>query len=802
MLELKKIRKTYTIGDIVTTALDNVSVAFREKEFVAILGPSGSGKTTCLNIIGGLDRYDSGELSIKGKNTSEFKDRDWDSYRNNSIGFVFQSYNLIMHLGIVANVELGMTLSGVSAAEKRKRAIEVLKQVGLAEHLHKKPNQLSGGQMQRVAIARALANNPEILLCDEPTGALDTDTSKQILDLIKSLSSDRLVIMVTHNPELAEQYADRIIRFKDGNITEDTHPHEERPKPDMFKLLKTSMSFVTALKISSQNLMTKKGRTFLTAFASSIGIIGIGVILSLSSGFKTKVDEFQQDSMAEFPIMVSQQGGAVDTEAISGAIENRAKRGLGNPENTDTETVYLYDASANQIMHTNVFTDEYLDYLNNIDKEYCSRISYTRIATMNLLRNIDGTITPVAFKNIVSDSSNMLSGGGMSSLSSGMSSIGLASYPVEFDTTKPNYIEANYNLLAGSYPSEVTDLVLIVDDKNCLDVAMAESLGFAEDGKMTIPFSEIVGTEMKVISNNNYYVKTPMGGFVPGTVEMVAGQGPARDLKEMYDADGNITVKITGIVRQKNENDIAILGLGIAYSDALTEMVIQSDIDSEIVKAQQESNVNVMTGAELDETNKQAILSYLGGNATPYFIMIYPTSFDAKQQVTDYLDSYNQDKDMKDKVIYTDLAATITTLSSGIMDAITVVLIAFAAISLVVSLIMICIITYTSVIERTKEIGILRALGARKKDITRVFDAETCILGVFSGVLGVVIAWALTFPINHVILSMTDLPNVANLPFWYAVALVTVSTILTMLGGHIPARMASKKDAVVALRME
>lgn len=780
MLELKHIRKTYRVGDIETKALDDISVAFRQKEFVAILGTSGSGKTTCLNIIGGLDRYDSGELVIKGKKTSDFKERDWDAYRNNSVGFVFQSYNLIMHLSIVENVELGMTLSGVSSEEKRKRALQVLEQVGLKDHLHKKPNQLSGGQMQRVAIARALANDPEILLCDEPTGALDTATSIQIMDLIQSVAKDRLVIMVTHNPEIAEQYADRIIRFQDGRIISDSHPHQERPKPDGFTLKKTSMSFFTALKLSFNNIRTKKGRTFLTSFASSIGIIGIAVILSLSTGFRTQIDQFQQDAMAEFPIFISQQAAEVDMDTMMEQSQKMQDQIEGEGEYTDAKEVYLHDPAESQILHQNVFTDAFMDYLNGIDPEICSSIGYTRIVNMNLLRQVDGEAVPVS-----------LSGTSSSGSSSAMSSMHLSSYPKELKEDNSSYLEKNYDVLEGSYPQEPTDMVLVVDANNEVKIDVFKNLGFDVEGRDTIPFSEIVGLEMKLIPNDEYYVKTEFGTFLPGT-----------DYNAMYLSDNAVTVRIVGVVRQKEDIGYGLLGAGLAYSDELSQMIIDTAADSEIVKAQKESDQNVMTMEELDEETKASFLSYLGGDATPYMVMVYPNNFEDKDAVTAYLDAYNEGKDADGQIIYTDLAATMSSMTGGIMDGITIVLVAFAAISLVVSLIMICIITYTSVLERTKEIGILRALGARKKDITRVFDAETCILGVFSGVLGVVIAWLLNFPINQILYSMTELENVSSLQLTHAVLLVVISTVLTMLGGHIPARMASKRDAVEALRSE
>ena len=786
MLELKNIKKTYHVGDIETKALDGISVAFREKEFVAILGTSGSGKTTCLNIIGGLDRYDSGEMSIKGKKTSDFKDKDWDAYRNNSVGFVFQSYNLIMHLSIVANVELGMTLSGVSAEEKHRRALEVLEQVGLKDHLHKKPNQLSDGQMQRVAIARALANNPEILLCDEPTGALDTTTSIQIMELIKEVAKDRLVVMVTHNPDLAEKYADRIIRFQDGKIISDSHPHQERPKPDGFSLKKTSMSFWTALKLSFNNIRTKKGRTFLTSFASSIGIIGIAVILSLSTGFQTQIDEFQSNAMAEFPIVISKSAMEVDMESMKTMQENMKDQIMGTTEYADSDEVYLYDPSENTLMHTNLFTDEFITYLNQVDPEVCSGIGHTYIVSMNMLRNIDGEITPVSLQTPGSSQSGM-----MGNMSNGMSSMGLSSYPKQLGAGENDYLSKNYDLLAGDYPKSATDLVLVIDSKNRIDYNILKNLGFDTEKKESIDFSAIVGTELKIIANNDYYVKTPMGSFLPNT-----------DYQAMYQAENNITVKISGIVRQKQDVKIGVLGNGIAYSDELAQMVIETAKDSDIVKAQKESDKNVIQMNSMTEEEKEQFVSYLGGDTTPYMIMMYPKDFETKDSILSYLDSYNEGRENDDQIVYTDLAGTMSDMTSGIMDGITIVLIAFAGISLVVSLIMICIITYTSVLERTKEIGILRALGARKKDITRVFDAETCILGVFSGVLGVVISWLLTFPINAILYRMTELSGVAHLQLIHAVILVAVSTILTVLGGHIPAKMASRKDAVEALRSE
>ena len=784
MLELQDIKRSYYVEGIETKALDGISAAFRQKEFVAILGPSGSGKTTCLNIIGGLDRYDSGELIIKGKRTADFTDRDWDAYRNNSIGFVFQSYNLIMHLSIVANVELGMTLSGVPAEEKHKKALEVLEKVGLKEHLHKKPNQLSGGQMQRVAIARALANDPEILLCDEPTGALDSSTSTQIMELIKEVARERLVIMVTHNHELAESYADRIIRFQDGKIVSDSHPHAERPKTDEFKLKKTSMSFLTALHLSFNNIRTKKGRTILTAFASSIGIIGIAVILSLSSGFQVQIDAFQRDAMAEFPIIISQTSAAVDVEAMEQIRQEVKEKDDGHP--VDVDKVTLYDPVDTQIIHRNIFTQEYIDYLNKIDPEICSNIGFTRLVSMNMVRKVDGVVIPISVTNQNS------AAGGAGSQGLGVSgSVGLSSYPKQLKSGEEPYLRKNYDLLSGEYPSLKTDLVLVIDERNRVDYNVLKNLGFDTEGRDSVNFSDIIGTELKIIPNDVFYSTTQAGTYLPGN-----------NYQSMYGSKDAITVKITGIVRQNEDETMALLIPGIAYSDELSEMVIESNKNSEIVKAQEASDNNVITNEKLNEEAKDSFLAYLGGNATPHIIMVYPDNFEDKDAVTAYLDKYNEGKETKDKIVYTDLAATMANMTSGIMNGITIVLVAFAGISLVVSLIMIAIITYTSVLERTKEVGILRALGARKKDITRVFDAETTILGVFSGILGVVLAWLLTFPINSILYDMTELTDVAHLKPEHAVLLVIISTLLTVLGGHIPARMASQKNAIEALRTE
>lgn len=773
MLTLKNIKKSYTTGDFTQVALDGVSVNFRKSEFVAILGPSGSGKTTCLNVIGGLDKYDSGDLIINGKSTKKFDDTDWDAYRNNSIGFIFQSYNLINHLDIISNVEMGMTLSGVSSSEKREKALKALERVGLRDHVHKKPNQLSGGQMQRVAIARALANDPDIILADEPTGALDTKTSVQIMELIKDIAKDKLVIMVTHNPELAHDYADRIIEFKDGNIVSDSNKLTEGITDGSYLLKKTSMSFATALKLSFTNIKTKKGRTFLTAFASSIGIIGIAIILSLSSGFNTKIEEVQSDALSEYPITITKTSQEVDMDAMREEMNNTAS---GKKEYVDSDEVFLYDKSENIKTHVNNFSDDFMKYLENINKDICSSIGYTRIASINLINKIDDDYKVASFSDESSNSS--------------MSSSALSSYPEMIDDSEGSYIEKNYDVLAGEYPTKNTDLVIVVDNKNRVDENVMKSLGIDIKDIKSIDFDKLVGMKFKLVDNNDYYEKTAFGTFMPTT-----------DLKKAYNSDDSITLTIKAIVRENADSGVGMLRNGIAYSDKLAELVVDRALDSDIVKAQKKADYNVLTREKIDKETKSSMISFLGGDANPYAIMIYPKNFDAKDEVVDYLDAYNDKLDsQEDEIIYTDLAQAMSDMTGDIMNGITIVLIAFASISLVVSLIMVGIITYISVLERTKEIGILRALGARNKDITRVFNAETFIIGTCSGLLGILLAWAATFPINNILYNMTNLENIARLNPLHAVSLLVISVVLTMLGGWIPAKFAAKKDPVEALR--
>lgn len=781
MLELKNLKKIYEVGDTVTKALDGVSVSFRQKEFVAILGPSGSGKTTFLNVVGGLDRYDSGDMIINGQSTKLFKDTDWDAYRNNSIGFVFQSYNLISHLGITDNVELGMTLSGVSKEEKRKKAEDALIRVGLGEHLNKKPNQLSGGQMQRVAIARALANDPDILLCDEPTGALDSDTGVQIMELIEELSHEKLVIMVTHNPELAENYANRIIEFSDGQIVNDSNAYDNTVAADKLNLKRTKMSYFTALSLSFKNIWTKKGRTFLTAFASSIGIIGIAIVLSLSNGFQKQIDQTQAETLAQFPITISQIAQDTSTENLSG---------MENTEATfpDTNEVIVDVDAREALQHINPIDEDFIEHVENIDPELSQHINYARSTKLNLMREIDGEPQMVQFSNVNPDNQAT---GEMMSMMSNMTGVGVSTFPHSLDEDQNTFLQDNYDVLEGSYPENENDVVLIVDGRNQANLHGLNNLGFEVSEGDTIPFEDIVGTEVSLIYNDAYFQELPTGNFVPN-----------QDLEDVYNNENNETITVTGVLRIKEDSPMDLLAPGIAYSDLLAQKVVSQNQESEIVQAQEESDVNVMTNETLEGDSKDQFMTYLGASEIPNTIMIYPNNFEAKDQVLTYLDEFNEGKESEDKIIYSDLAGTMTELTGGLMDAITYVLIAFAAISLITSMIMISIITYTSVLERTKEIGVLKALGARKKDITRVFDAETLILGVFSGVIGVAVAYLATLPINTIIESLTGLTNVAQLDPMHAIALIIISTILTVLGGHIPARMAAQKDAAIALRAD
>ena len=763
MLKLKKIKKSYKTGEFVQHALKGIDLEFRKNEFVAILGPSGSGKTTLLNIIGGLDRYDSGDLIINGKSTKKFKQKDWDAYRNNSIGFIFQSYNLISHISVIENVEMGMTLSGMNAKKRRKKALELLKKVGLKDHAHKKPNQLSGGQMQRVAIARALANDPDIILADEPTGALDTKTSTQIMELITEIAKDKLVIMVTHNPELANVYANRIVEFRDGELIDDSNPLDNDKEENTYDIKKTAMNYLTALKLSFNNIKTKKGRTLLTAFASSIGIIGIALILSLSNGFKLQIDKFEKDTLSQAPIIISKQ--SMDMQQMT----NMSTEKDDLQEYPSDEMVHP-QKTVETMIHINKITKEYMDKVESIDSNKIGGIAYQRATNLNLITKINNKAKQLG------------------------QNVSIVPLPGTLDNKEARVMTDNFEVIYGELTNNKEDLILLVDSKNRVSETLLKDLGYEGEN---INFKDIVGKEFKLILNNDYYKK--VGEFY--TVNT--------DLEKLYENNNAITLKISAIIRGKEGSDFAKLsGSGLMYNNSLTDYIIEKNNQSDIVKTQKEKNYNVLTTEPFDvETKegkeaKEMMLSYLGADTTPIMINIYPTDFDSKDEILKVLDEYNEGKSEDDKVIYIDEAKLITTMSGSIMDAITIVLIAFSAISLVVSSIMIGIITYISVLERTKEIGILRALGARKKDITRVFNAETFIIGLTSGVLGLLIAKLLTFPANNIIEKLTELKNVAKLNPKHALTLLIISILLTVIGGFIPAKIAAKKDPVEALRTE
>lgn len=763
MLELKNIKKSYKTGEFVQDALKDVSVKFRSGEFVAILGPSGSGKTTLLNIIGGLDRYDSGDLIINNKSTKKFKDSNWDSYRNNCVGFIFQSYNLINHISVLENVEMSITLSGYSKKRRKNMAIAALEKVGLRDHIYKKPNQLSGGQMQRVAIARALVNNPDVILADEPTGALDTKTSEQIMDLIKEVAKDKLVIMVTHNPELAKSYATRIIEFKDGVILNDSNPiNESSDKNSKINIRRTSMSYRSALSLSFNNLKTKKGRTFITSFASSIGIIGIALILALSNGFNIKINEFEKDTLSQAPVIISEQ--TINMNNIS----NKGEKKLD--DYSDKKNVYPLKTMESST-HENKISKEYVSYIESIDENFIGGINYVRTTNFNLLTKVN--------EKVKSLDSTKLMFSIPSSINGGISQI----------------INDNFEVIYGDKSEDKGALYLLVDSKNRVDSNILKMLGY--DDLEKIKFDDIVGREFKIVLNDNYYKQY-------GNLFIASD-----NLDDLYNNKNNLTIKIVGVIRGKKDSDFAKMsGTGLVYNKSLLDYVISNNDESIIVNEQKNSDYNVLTRESFDLdtedgiNTKNMMLSYLGADTVPSTIQIYPKDFHAKKKLIKYLDKYNKGKDEADKILYIDQAELITSLSGNIMDAITIVLIAFSSISLIVSSIMVGIITYISVLERTKEIGILRALGARKKDIARVFNAETLIIGLCSGLLGIIIADLLIIPINMVIKNLSNLANVARLNPVHAIVLIVISVLLTLIGGAIPAKMASKKDPVESLRSE
>ena len=751
MLELKNICKDYKVGEGSFRALEDISLKFRKGEFVAILGHSGCGKTTTLNIIGGLDRYTKGDLIINGTSTKSFTERDWDAYRNNSVGFIFQSYNLINHLTVLDNVELGLTLSGVNKIERRARAIEVLKKVGLATQINKKPTLLSGGEMQRVAIARALVNNPDIMLADEPTGALDSKTAREILTLIKEISKDKLVIMVTHEAKYAEEYASRTIKLLDGKIIEDSDKYAGEEDETGYIANKTAMSFWTALKLSFNNLRTKKFRTIITALASSIGIIGVGLVLSISNGFSGILDDLESDQLVGLPIMISEGEPMVMGPPLS--------RETSDPDTGEGTEIVVNNPE--DYTHTNIITTDFVDYLNLMNDSYYTTIQYNYGYRPLLLIETD---------NISKTINN--------------SDINFTSY-----ITKEDELDQYYEVLAGDFPKNPYEVTLLVKDGNIVDKDVIETLGLNSDDE--INFDDIIGLNLYVAKNQNYYIQSG-DIFIPqlGNLETVL--------------DNGIELTITGIVKLVDES-ISLGGdNGIYYLYSLEEELINLNMDSDICVTQSATNTSVLTGEILTDDEKFNTLSFLGcNNTTPKLISIYTDSVDNKTAIKNYVNDYNIGLLEDDQIEELDLAETIGDTMGTIIGMISIVLTAFASISLVVSSVMIGIIIYISVLERTKEIGIIRSLGGRKKDISRIFNAESIIIGAFAGILGVTITFLLTFPINLVVAKFEEsLVGVAKVNVLYLLALIVISTVLTFIGGYIPSRMAAKKNPVEALRVE
>lgn len=895
MLELNDIKKDYVSGSTTVSALKGINLRFRDCEFVSILGQSGCGKTTMLNIIGGLDKYTSGDLKINGVSTKNYKDRDWDFYRNNSIGFVFQSYNLIPHQTVLSNVELALTLSGVSKAERKRRAIEALEKVGLGEQIHKKPNQMSGGQMQRVAIARALVNNPDILLADEPTGALDTETSIQIMELLKEISKDRLIIMVTHNPELAKDYSTRIVRLLDGVITDDSDPYSledmeadikakeavkvkasEKKNKKSGKKQKTSMSFFTALSLSFNNLMTKKTRTILTAFAGSIGIIGIAMILSISNGIQLYIDRVQRDTLSSYPITL--QAESIDISSMVTSMTGNSD----SEEHEDKSKIYSNDIMGDMIntMVKEVKSNnlsEFKKYIENGGsdiKSYVSDIQYSYDVPLNIYMKDTSNGVEQLNPSTMFDS---IYGEGATSTSSAMSSgmgMGMFSNSSVWNQLLGNQqvLDEQYDVLAGHWPENYNEVVLVVDKNNEVDDYTLYSLGLKDPEEVrtlfkkmmvgesyetkkdiSYTFDEILDTEFKLVMPTDMYKYNDVTG---------TWDDYSKDDKYMTNVVNNGTdIKVCGIIRPNDDAVSTSISSGIGYTAKLTEYIIEEVKNSEIAKAQlADTSVDVFTGVPFDNdrnteitmddvnaymatlspeesTQMQAMTSGMSDDQilqlfsaslkarttdatldsnksklgitdldTPSQIDIYATDFDSKEKVQNIIKDYNklqQDDGKEENVInYTDYVGIMMSSVSTIINAISYVLIAFVAISLIVSSIMIGIITYISVLERTKEIGVLRSIGASKKDVSRIFNAETLIEGFVSGALGIVVTLLLCIPANALIKHLTDISNVAQLPVAGGVILIIISMFLTFIAGLIPAKIAAKKDPVVALRSE
>ena len=841
MLQLQHISKVYHTANQEFHALKDISIRFRENEFVSILGQSGSGKTTLLNIIGGLDQYTSGDLLIQGKSTKQFKDRDWDSYRNHTIGFIFQSYNLIGHQTALSNVEIAMTLSGVSKAERKKRAIEVLERVGLKDHLYKKPSQMSGGQMQRIAIARALVNDPKVVLADEPTGALDSETSVQIMDLLKDIAKERLVIMVTHNPELAQKYSTRIVQVLDGNILSDSNPCEptEETKQVDIQFTKTKMSFITALVLSFNNLLTKKGRTLLTAFAGSIGIIGIALILALSNGVSDYVKKVQEDTLVSLPLTISEQN---QSNLLATSPDLSEKPYKDNHElgiNTVLTNLLKKQIGKNDLASFKTYLEEHASKVESLTKDIRYRYNLQPFIYASDTSNGPKSILPSTLADEV-ETANQTMKGYLQNLN----------YWSELSSDS-SMLESKYDVLEGRFPQDKSELVLIVDENNQISDLLLYSLRIKDPSELndtkkldelssqTYQYSDFIGKTFKAVVNTKRFVKE--NNLWLNKIDN------ASYMKTQI--ENGLQLKIVGVLRQKDGTSSGVNAPsgGIAYTSALIDYTSEHIQNSDIVKEQEANqNLNVFTGKDFakdpkpfssenlteeekiqlakmtPEEQAQYVQQYNDNSASTYeenlakmgvinkskpaAIELYTSSFQQKQDLKEFINAYNTAKKEAgedDKVLaYSDDIQSIMSSITTLVGVVTTVLVGFVAISLIVSSIMISIITYISVLERTKEIGILRAMGASKKDIRRIFTAETAIEGLISGVLGITITFLATFPINAIVAKMTNVGNVAQLPIEVALILIGISIVLTMLAGLIPSRIAAKKDPVESLRSE
>ena len=849
MLELKNIVKEYVTADEKVLALKGVSLKFRKSEFVSVLGPSGCGKTTLLNIVGGLDRYTSGDLIINGKSTKNFSDKDWDTYRNHQIGFVFQSYNLIPHQTVLENVELALTLSGISAAERKERAIAVLEKVGLKNKINNRPNQLSGGQMQRVAIARALINDPEILLADEPTGALDSKTSVQIMDLLKEISNDRLIVMVTHNPELAEKYSSRIIRLLDGELVGDDKPVTDEEAEEENKISanetrtnkgrnKTSMSFFTALSLSFKNLMTKKARTFLVSFAGSIGIIGIALILSLSAGFQGYINRVQEETLSSYPITIYKS-----TTDYSAVLADTSENDVDAEEFPDSDEITANETFSHMLeaMNSAKITNDLVSlkkYLENYDKNKVTAIRYTYDISFDTYGKNEITGEENVKLQSVMDTFLKLTSSASSSSAPIMGMMGMNVWSEAIDNE--NLIKSQYDIVGKGRWADFSrddEIMVVVSTRNRIADYVLPSLGLMDPNELLYPMADtfisqtyrnispeekekmikamginkptgnakttftvddIVGREFSIMLPSDYYVKNDDGTF--------SYMGDDGDFVKAA-AEKAKKVKVVGVLRLKEGAVGGAFDGKIIYGKGLTHSLLRANETAPVIVAQKdEYEINVLTGEEFfgteaSYTSNMSAFGYVTENDISS-ISIYSSTFENKDYVVSLIDKYNEGKSDGDKIKYTDYLSILMSSITTIINAISYVLIGFVSVSLIVSSIMIGIITYISVLERIKEIGILRALGASKKDVSRVFNAETLIIGFTSGVIGIVIAILLDIPISLLIYSFANIANVAALPVGGAIALVAISMLLTFIAGLIPSRIASKKDPVIALRSE